>query len=260
VSRLALVRDRSRKIRKLGRLLPVPAYRRALLHHRVAATIEHHGQPFGETYGTVIDVGSNRGQFAVFARQRWPSARLICFEPLPGPRALLAALADDLGNAQVLPYALADERGERTMRVGRADDSSSLLTPTPRQIEAFPDAVEVDQIPVDARRLDELSLELPPPILLKIDVQGAELDVLRGASGVLDDVQEILVECSLVELYGGQPLLDDTVLFLRDRGYRVLGVSQATRGPDGTPLQCDVLFKQARIDQSARPARSVGLS
>ncbi len=58
---------------------------------------------------------------------------------------------------------------------------------------------------VEVRRLDELITEedVSHPILMKIDVQGAELDVLRGASGLLDAVREILVECSLVELYAG---------------------------------------------------------
>jgi hypothetical protein len=79
---------------------------------------------------------------------------------------------------------------------------------------------------------------------LKVDVQGAELDVLRGASGLLDAVGEILVECSLVELYEGQALLDDTILFARGQGFRVIGLSEAPRAPDGTPLQCDVLFSR----------------
>ena len=233
-------------------LLAMPAYRRVLLSWRVAATVEHEGQPFAESYGTVIDVGSNRGQFAVFARHRWPNARLLCFEPLPGPREVLTRLADELGNAQVFPYALGDEAGERRMRVARSDDSSSLLAATPRQLEAFPDTVEVDEIVVDVRRLDDLisAEDVSHPILMKIDVQGAELDVLRGASGLLDAVRDILVECSLVELYAGQPLLDDTILFARDRGFRVIGVSPPSRAPDGAPLQCDVLFSRVPAGRS----------
>ena len=102
-------------------------------------------------------------------------------------------------DAQVLPYALSDKAGERTMHVARADDSSSLLGATQLQLEAFPDTAEVDQVAVDVRRLDELiSIEgVRGPVLLKIDVQGAELDVLRGTSGMLRTVGEMLMECSL---------------------------------------------------------------
>ena len=200
----------------------------------------------------MIDVGSNRGQFAVFARQRWPNARLLCFEPLLGPRKVLTRITEKLGNSRVLPYALSDESGEAEMHVTRSDDSSSLLAVTRRQIEAFPDTVEVDQVAVDVRRLDELIsiADVSHPILMKIDVQGAELDVLRGASGLLDAVRDILIECSLAELYAGQPLLDDAIHFARDRGFRVIGVSPPSRAPDGTPLQLDVLFSRTGVDRA----------
>ena len=73
------------------------------------------------------------------------------------------------------------------MHVARSDDSSSLLPATGLQVEAFPDTVEVAEMVVDVRRLDDLIAvdEVPHPISMKIDVQGAELDVLRGASGLL---------------------------------------------------------------------------
>ena len=90
-----------------------------------------------------------------------------------------------------------------------------------------------------------------PPILMKIDVQGAELDVLRGASRLLDTVRDILVECSLVELYSGQPLLDDTIVFARQLGvFGCLAFSSPSRGPDGAPLQCDVLLSRAESDRA----------
>jgi FkbM family methyltransferase len=239
-------REWLRKARKLRRLLIVPAYRHVLFAWRVAATVEHEGQPFAESYATVIDVGSNRGQFAVFARHRWPKARVLCFEPLPGPRQVLTRVAHELGNVKVFPYALGNEGGERSMHVARSDDSSSFLAATPRQLEAFPDTREVEEQVVEVRRLENLISEedVSPPVLMKIDVQGAELDVLRGASGLLGRVREILVECSLVELYTGQPLLDDTILFAREQGFRLSGLSAPSRASDGTPLQCDVLFSR----------------
>jgi FkbM family methyltransferase len=245
-------REWLRKARKLGRLLIVPAYRHVLFAWRVAATVEHDGQPFAESYATVIDVGSNRGQFAVFARQRWPNARVLCFEPLPGPREVLSRIADELGNVKVFPYALGDEGGERRMHVAQSDDSSSFLAATARQLDAFPETREVEEQVVEVRRLEELisAESASHPILMKIDVQGAELDVLHGASALLGAVRDILVECSLVELYAGQPLLDDTILFAREHGFRLIGLSVPSRASDGTPLQCDVLFSRTGRDQA----------
>ena len=246
IDRPNILRESLRKSRKLVPLLAVSDYRRALYSHRVAATIEHESQPFAESYGTVIDVGANRGQFAVFARHRWPDARLLCFEPLPRPRDVLISLASDLGNAEVMPFAIADESGRRVMQVAEADDSSSLLAASASQLEAFPAAAKVDEVAVDVRSLDDvLDLsDLRPPALLKIDVQGAELDVLRGASRVLKSECELLVECSLVELYEGQALIDETIRFANERGFRLMGLSPPFRAPDGTPLQCDLLFSR----------------
>jgi FkbM family methyltransferase len=166
---------------------------------------------------------------------------------LPGPREVLTRIADELGNVKVFPYALGDESGERRMHVARSDDSSSFLAATPRQIEAFPDTREVEEQVVEVRRLEKLITEeeMSHPVLIKIDVQGAELDVLRGASELLGAVRDILVECSLVELYAGQPLLDDMILFARELGFRLIGLSAPSRASDGTPLQCDVLFSRA---------------
>jgi hypothetical protein len=132
------------------------------------------------------------------------------------------------------------------MRVAEADDSSSLLAATPRQLAAFPKSTDIDELLVDVRRLDDLidPAELSPPVLVKIDVQGAELDVLRGAPRLLESVQDMIIECSLVELYADQALLDETIAFARESGFHVTGVSPPARAPDGTPLQCDVLFSR----------------
>jgi hypothetical protein len=79
----------SPRLRKYLKLLHSPACWPALAHG-VAATLEHDDALGHDRFATVIDVGANKGQFAVYARTRWPSARLICFEPLPAPRATLA--------------------------------------------------------------------------------------------------------------------------------------------------------------------------
>ncbi len=95
-------------------------------------------------------------------------------------------------------------------------------------------------------RLDEVmeADRLAAPTLLKIDVQGYELELLRGAERSLAAIDEILVECSFVELYAGQPLADDVVCHLRERGFGLNGVHSVARGADGRPLQADLLFSR----------------
>ena len=107
------------------------------------------------------------------------------------------------------------------MHVSRADDSSSLLAITERQTSLFPGTEEVRMLEVrtagSTRRFSPA--RSTRPAALKIDVQGAELAVLRGATDLLSEVDAILVECSFLELYGGQALADDVIRFVHERGF-----------------------------------------
>ncbi|HEY2638094.1 MAG TPA: FkbM family methyltransferase [Solirubrobacteraceae bacterium] len=234
------------KTRKLARLTRHPVYRNGL-RHRVAAAVEHRDVPFRASFASVVDAGASRGQFALFARGRWPAARLLCFEPLPGPRAVLERVLADHPAARVLPYALDETAGERAMHVSRRDDSSSLLAITDRQTAVFPGTEEVSTEPVAAVRLDEAlqADDLVAPTLLKIDVQGAELAVLRGGAGLLGALDEILVECSFQELYAGQPLVDDVVAFLHEHGFALAGFGSQRLDAAGRAVQADLLFARA---------------
>jgi FkbM family methyltransferase len=235
-----------RRAGKLARILSRPGYRRAL-REGVAPTVEHEKIRFEHDFAAIVDVGANRGQFAAFALERFPRASMYCFEPLPGPGARLAQILDGR-EAQVFAMALAAASGTADFHVARADDSSSLLPISRRQVEVFPGTDEVRREEVATRRLDEVlsADELPRPSLLKIDVQGAELEVLRGAEGILDAFDEIMVEASFTELYEGQALAGDVVCHLETHGFRLRGVYGMTF-VGGAPLQGDFLFARDGI-------------
>jgi FkbM family methyltransferase len=244
----ALVRQLFRA-RKLVRALTTPSYRRGLLHG-VAPSIEHESIPFRDDFMTVIDVGASRGQFALFAAEHFPNATLICFEPLPGALERLERLLAPRAASRVVDVALADQRKAATFHVSNADDSSSLLPIGARQREAFPGTGEQSIITVEQRRLDELlqPCDLVHPVLLKIDVQGAELAVLTGAGTLLDSVDAVLVEASFAQLYETQPLVDEVWTFLTGRGFMCRGVWSIAYGRRGDCLQGDFLFSRAGFE------------
>ena len=223
-----------RRLVKLLRLLAVRDYRRGL-RHGVAAAIEHDAAFLAHEPRTVLDVGANRGQFALFALRRFPRARLICFEPLSQPAAVLRRVVGARVGVEVHEVALAAESGTASMHQSRDDDSSSLLPVTRQQQHAFPGSVEVARVDVAVRRLDDCvdPSALARPCLLKIDVQGAELEVLRGSREVLDAVDELIVECSFTELYAGQALADDVIGELRAAGFRLQGFASPTAARTG---------------------------
>lgn len=232
-----------RKGRKLARLVRRPGYRRAL-HHGVAAAVEHEGLPYRPDFRTVVDVGAHKGQFATFARERFPYSLIICLEPLPAPRQVLNTVLN--GEGCVYGLAASNRTEERVeMHVSQLDDSSSLQPIGPRQIAAFPGTEEAGSAWVRTTRLDDLldRAGLVAPALLKIDVQGHEYEALEGAAGILSVFEQVVVEASFVELYEGQRLAGDVIALLRQAGFALAGVFNLSRARSGACLQADFLFE-----------------
>jgi hypothetical protein len=125
----------------------------------------------------------------------------------------------------VIAAAAGAATGSAQINVSRADDSSSLLPVTSRQLDRFPGTDTVARESVEVKTLDRIlePVELRRPILLKLDVQGFELEALRGAERVLESVDTVLTECSFVPFYSGQALFDEVRDFLGERGFRLVG-------------------------------------
>jgi FkbM family methyltransferase len=227
---------------KLSRLATRPEHWRAL-REGVVASVEHADVPFRADVRTVLDVGASRGQFALFALSRFPQAAIRSFEPLPGARDKLKVVT--AGRVEIVAAAVGAEPGRAELNVSAQDDSSSLLPIGRRQVAEYPGTEATTTIEVDVVTLASvLSEALPGPVLLKIDVQGFELDVLRGAGELLSKVDEVFVECSFVELYDGQALADEVVAFLFEHDLRLAGVYGLSHTATGEALQADLLFRR----------------
>lgn len=234
-----------RKLRKLAVVGREPAYRFGL-RHGVAAAVEHEGIPLTKDFKSVVDVGAGRGQFALVAHRRFPRATLHCFEPLTEARKKLTAVTGRLPAAHIYDLALGSGRASVEFHVSGNLDSSSILSMTASHITAFPGSDETGRVTVPVARLDGVLRpeQLPSPSLLKIDVQGYELEVLRGAEELLERFDVILVECSFVELYAGQAQAEDVIGHLRERGFRLAGVFSPAYDAGGRCLQADALFER----------------
>jgi hypothetical protein len=131
------------------------------------------------------------------------------------------------------------------MHVAGAADSSSLLEIGSLQEQIFAGTREVRVEEVDVETLDDVLLEhdLSGQALLKIDVQGFELEVLRGARDSLRKFRWIYVELSFVELYVGQPLAHEVIEFLRVQGFVPVDTGMPLRSK-GRTVQLDFLFER----------------
>ena len=87
---------------------------------------------------------------------------------------------------------------------------------------------------------------LVSPILLKIDVQGYELEVLKGCGDILVKFDYIYVECSFVELYKEQVLVDEVIQYLINYSFKLDGIYNTFYDKKGIAVQGDFLFSKIR--------------
>ncbi|MGQ0696846.1 MAG: FkbM family methyltransferase [Panacagrimonas sp.] len=197
---------------------------------------------------TVIDCGANEGQFARKISKYHPNAALYCFEPLETPfRALSAWANTQNGRVKCSQVALGDQEGEAVMHFHEEHSpSSSLLATTGHKESMFPQVrkqseVRVRQTTLDAAMTPVLN-EMAPQIVLKLDVQGYEDRVLRGASQLLPKVNACLLEVCVDPLYSAQAAFKDLVMLLDHHGLSYAGNLDQSYGEDGRVMWLDALF------------------
>jgi FkbM family methyltransferase len=144
----------------------------------------------------------------------------IGFEPDKRSIETITNKNADFKSYQILPYALSDSEKTLSLHLCKKPQVSSLYEPNSEILNKFPDSKRFDVVEtaaIDCVSLD--SLNLPKIEFLKIDIQGAENDVLKGASSMLNSVLGLEVEVEFTELYKEQPLFGDICKTLSKNGF-----------------------------------------
>ena len=236
------------RINKLYKVIRSPALLRALLQGS-AAGVEHDNVLQMLDCRLVVDIGANRGQFALIAKKSFPSAKIVAFEPLKEPAAIFRRIFSSDPLVVLHETAIGPEEKKMTMHVSRADDSSSLLPISALQSRLFPGTAEKEIRTVQVKSLDAIlsTKDIQKPALLKIDVQGFEKEVLDGCTSLLPSFSYVYVECSFVELYVGQSLAHEVISFLDKFGFILSGIYNLTYDKNGIAVQADFLFKNKNM-------------
>jgi FkbM family methyltransferase len=216
----------------------------ALFQHRVLCSAEHR-HVLVRDLATIIDIGANRGQFALACREWAANAKVKSFEPLSGPAKIYRKLFASDPNAILYESAIGLRNGSSLMHISARDDSSSLLPIAPLQTEKYPGT---DEVGITEVRIAPLSVflgaeEILAPAMLKLDVQGYELEALAGCEPLLRRFEWVYCECSFVELYSGQKMAHEVIEWLSARGFVLFGVFNTSYDADGQAIQADFLFR-----------------
>jgi FkbM family methyltransferase len=195
---------------------------------------------------TIVDVGAYVGNWTRVATGVFPSAGVIMIEANADNRARLAKAAADVGNCEFIIALLGPEqKADVIFHVG--DEGSSVLP----ELTSF--AMQERCVPM--MRLDDLmsSRSAPTPILLKLDVQGFELEVLRGAAQTLVASEVVILETALLPYNQGAPIFADVISFMTTAGFAVYDFcGEHRRESDNALFQTDVVFVKTNSQLRAR--------
>lgn len=231
------------RIIKLSQIIMDPFLVSALIKGAAAGT-EHRLVLQGLIFDFIVDVGANRGQFALISRKIFPRAKIHSFEPLEEPAQIFKKIFGSDPNVTLHTCAIGREKTTATIHITRDDDSSSLLPITKTQSSMFPGATEKETRQVAVLPLSQAlgTTYIPPASLLKIDVQGFELEVLKGCEDLLNKFSHLYIECSFIELYEGQALAHQIIAWLEQRDFILSGVHNLYYEKNGKAVQGDFLF------------------
>jgi FkbM family methyltransferase len=203
----------------------------------------------------IYDIGANVGTWTLLCKALYPEVQIHAFEPLPIHIEKFKQLTNGLIGVHLHEVGLGSLTTKINMKVTDFSDASSLLALTETGKQQW-HLQQVGEIPVQIERLDDWisSHGLPSPDLIKMDVQGFELEVLRGAEQCLTQAKGVLLETSFKNFYERQCRFDELVSFLANAGFYVRAFGHGTSL--GRPLvQADVLF--ARPDSSNKANKPV---
>jgi FkbM family methyltransferase len=238
------------RLTKLVRILSNPFFVYALFKGAAAGT-EHQAVLEGLSFDFIADVGANRGQFALISRKIFPKAEIHSFEPLEEPIRIFKRIFDGDPLVTLHTCAIGPELGTATIHITRDDDSSSLLPVTKMQAKLFPGAIEKETRQVSVLPLSQAlgDIFIESASLLKIDVQGFELEVLRGCEDILNIFSHLYIECSFIELYEGQALAHQVIAWLEERSFVLSSIHNLCYGKNGLAIQADFLFSRNQIGE-----------
>jgi FkbM family methyltransferase len=184
----------------------------------------------------IFDIGGCEGEDSIRYSRLFPNATVYVFEPLPKNQERIIENINNYNanNVKFFPFALSDSKclskfyvsnGNPTDQIGDLDwdfgNKSSSLLPPDKHLENVPwikfdEVIEVETITLDDFLFEN---EIKQIDFMHMDVQGAELKVLTGATKSLKKIKAIWLEVADITLYKNQPIKKDIEDFMNKNGF-----------------------------------------
>lgn len=193
----------------------------------------------------VIDGGAHKGDFIQLINRQFSSPKIYAYEPIP-------LLAEELRtkfcqtSLEIREVALGANKSQIELNLTHLLPASSILEAGEFAEKYHASGLDsAEKITITQVRLDE---ELNGEVdILKLDLQGYELEALKGAEKILDSVKLVLIEVEFIPMYKNQPLFSDIDLFLRQHSFRLLNFYELYTHADGQLTSGDAIYLNSKF-------------
>ncbi len=190
----------------------------------------------------VLDVGANRGDWTQMAKDVFPEASFLLIEPQIEMREYLNNLCSNFEDISWIEAGAGSKKGKLVQTLWDDLAGSSFLPHVDEDLLSSGKQREVDIVSIDSL-LSLRNLDIPD--LVKLDIQGFELEALRGANSLFGKTELFIMEVSLFSFddVPGMPIFREVIKFMGKRGYEVYDIPGYLRRPfDGALGQVDLAF------------------
>jgi len=181
----------------------------------------------------IIDIGANTGEFALLVRAAFPMTKIISFEPQADAYATLVRTMRKDKNFQSYKMALGEKDEQATMYISQFSPSSSFVAQTKG---SHPEKMEIRQLDNYKDLIDENDITI-----IKMDVEGYELSVLKGGKSFIEKSDWIYIECRTNDFLGCK--FSEIYDFLISRGWEYQGAYDSEYSKEGKLIYFDAFFK-----------------
>ena len=189
----------------------------------------------------IVDGGASVGNTVARFQKLFPEAVIHAFEPNPSALIKLNQRFELSTNVVIHPEALGASNETIQLQILERESASSILNPTVANARYHPmemtvkNVVKAPQVRLDSVLDSDIDV-------LKLDLQGYELEALRGAESVLSRTKIILTEIEFIPMYENQPLFSDIDHFLGNYQFRLFNLYELWTHPDGQLTAGDALY------------------
>jgi FkbM family methyltransferase len=195
---------------------------------------------------TVLDVGANEGQFGSKIIDLGYSGKIYSFEPIVSVHKMLTQNASKFPQWSAINMGIGNKEEELMINVSENLASSSVFEVDRKSVQADPATRTTHQEKIKITTIDSFvssQKNLDAEILLKLDIQGFELEALKGARASLPNFKLIQVELSFIPVYEKAPLYKEVINFLEENDFEIFTLTPAfVDGKTGRMLQADGIF------------------